>query len=193
LARWIERPFRPQGQDPRAVLLAAMTDFGGSALAARAVAFYDDPRQFEAFLDGLRLEAPWTEHARAPIPAELAFEIFFVLLLENKYLGYIGWDAGADQILEAYDRLFARAGLAKFTDAERQEARRICSRCRQRGDPLLLLFDHLAAAAKARGREIVHLNMGQADQFPALLPPEAYRRWTRWNSPKFGKRFPVIP
>jgi hypothetical protein len=93
LARWIERPFRPQGQDPRAVLLAAMTDFGGSALAARAVAFYDDPRQFEAFLDGLRLEAPWTEHARAPIPAELAFEIFFVLLLENKYLGYIGWDA----------------------------------------------------------------------------------------------------
>jgi hypothetical protein len=127
------------------------------------------------------------------MPAELAFEMFFVLLLENNYLGYVDWDAGGDEVLEAYDRFFLRAGLAKFTDAEREEAARICTPCRQRGDPLLTLFDHLAAAAKTRAWEIVRFNMGQADQFPALLTPEAYRRWTRWNASKFCKGFPVIP
>jgi hypothetical protein len=170
-----------------------MTDFSNSALASRAVAFYDDPQQFEEFLDGVNREGPWAEYARAPKPAELAFEIFFVLLLENNYLGYVDWDAGGDEVLEAYDRLFLRAGLAKFTDAEREEAARICTRCRQRGDPLLMLFDHLDAAAKTRARKIVHFNMGQADQFPVLLTPEAYGRWTRWNAPKFGKGSPVIP
>ena len=170
-----------------------MTDFSDSALASRAVAFYDNPQQFQAFLESMSQEAPWEEYARAPMSAELAFEIFFVLLRESNYVGYVDWDAGGDEVLDAYDRLFLRAGLAKFTDAEREEAARICTRCRERGDPLLMLFDHLAAAAKTRDREIVHIYMGQADQFPALLTPEAYRRWTRWNAPKFGKGFPVIP
>jgi hypothetical protein len=170
-----------------------MTDFGNSTLASRAVAFYDDPQQFETFLDSLRKDAPWFETGRAPKPAELAFEIFFVLLEENHYLGYVDWDAGGEEVLEAYDRLFLRAGLSEFTDTEREEAARICTRCRKRGDPLLMLFDHLEAAAKTRARKIVHFHMGQADQFPALLTQEAYRRWTRWNTPKFGKGFPVIP
>src|SRR5262245_34108083 len=170
-----------------------MTDFSNPALASRAVALYDNPQQFEAFLDRVNQEAPWSADERVPTPAELAFEIFFNLLSENNYLGYVDCDAGADQVLEAYDRLFLRASLAKFTPAEREDAAGICSRCRKRGDPLLMLFDHLHAATKARGREIVHFNMGQADQFPALLTPEAYQRWTRWNAPKFGKGFPVIP
>src|SRR5215467_3687332 len=49
LARWIQRPFRRQRQDPRDVLLAAMTDFGDAA--------YDDPQQFEAFLDSVNQES----------------------------------------------------------------------------------------------------------------------------------------
>ena len=130
LARWILRPFRRQRQDPRDVLLAAMTDFGDAALASRAVAFYDDPQQFEAFLDSVNQEAPWSADERVPTPAELAFEIFFYLLSENNYLGYVDRDAGADQVLEAYDRLFLRVGLAKFTAAERENAARICLRCR---------------------------------------------------------------
>jgi len=170
-----------------------MTDFSNSALASRAVTFYDDPQQFEAFLQSVRQDAPWSADDRVPTPAELAFEIFFVLLLEDNYIGYVDWDAGANEVLDAYDRLFSRASLAKLTDAERQMAAHICIRCRRRGDPLLMLFDHLATAAKARKREIVHFHMGQADQFPALLTAEAYRRWTRWNAPKFGKGFPVIP
>src|SRR5262249_20264701 len=193
LARWIQRLFRRQRQDPRDVLLAAMTDFGDAALASRAVAFYDDPQPFEAFLDSVNQEAPWSADERVPTPAELAFEIFFYLLSENNYLGYVDWDAGADQVLEAYDRLFLRSGLAKFTAAEREDAARICLRCRKRGDPLLMLYDHLETAAKARGRKIVHFNMGQGDQFPSLLTPDAYQRWTRWKAPKFGKEFPVIP
>ena len=67
---------------------------------------------------------------------------------------------GADEVLDAYDRLFSRTGLAKFTDPEREEAARICTRCRTRGE---MLFDHLDAAAKTRAREIVHFNMGQAE------------------------------
>ena len=31
-----------------------MTDFSNSALASRALAFYDDLRQFEAFLESVR-------------------------------------------------------------------------------------------------------------------------------------------
>src|SRR5215475_8985222 len=193
LARWIERLFRRQRQDPRDVLLAAMSDFSGSDLASRAGAFYDNPQQFEAFLDGVNQEAPWSADERVPTAAELAFEIFFNLLIENNYIGHITWDAGGDEVLDSYDRLFSTAGLAKFTDDEREDAARICTRCRKRGDPLLMLFDHLHAAAKRRGREIVHFNMGQGDQFPALLTPDAYRRWERWNAPKFGKGFPVIP
>src|SRR4029453_9842655 len=50
LASWVQR-FRRKTKDPRDVLLAAMTDFSNSALASRAVAFYDNPQQFEAFLD----------------------------------------------------------------------------------------------------------------------------------------------
>ena len=192
MASWVQR-LRRKTQDPRDVLLAAMTDFSDSDLASRAVAFYDNPQQFETFLDAVNQEAPWSADERVPTPAELAFEIFFNLLIENNYLGYIAWDAGGDEVLEGYDRLFSTAGLAKFTDGEREEAARICTRCRKRGDPLLMLFDHLHAAAKTRGREIVHFNMGQGDQFPALLTPEAYRRWTRWNAPKFGKGFRVIP
>jgi hypothetical protein len=170
-----------------------VTDFGNSALASRAVAFYDDPQQFEAFLDSVNQSVPWWDDDRVPAPAERAFEIFFNLLSENNYIGYVDWDAGGDQVLEAYDRLFLRAGLARFTDAEREEAARICTRCKERGDPLLMLFDHLETAVKTRGRKIVHIHLGQADQFPALLSPEAYRRWTRWSAPKFGKGFPVIP
>jgi len=191
LASWVQR-FRRKTHDPRDVLLAAMTDFSNSALASRAIAFYDDPQQFEVFLEGVRQDAPWSADERVPMPAELAFEIFFVLLLEDNYIGYVDWDAGGGEVLDAYDRLFSRADLAKFTAAEREQAARICIRCRKRGDPLLMLFDHLQAAAKARAREIVRFQMGQADQFPALLTPEAYRRWTRWSAPKFGKGFPVI-
>jgi hypothetical protein len=88
---------------------------------------------------------------RIPTPAELAFEIFFVLLLEGNYIGYVNWDAGA---LDAYDRLFSRTGLAKFTDSEREEAARICTRCRRCGNPLLILFDHLDAAAKTRAGKL---------------------------------------
>ena len=192
MASWVQMLFRRQRQDPRHVLRQAVTDFSNSALASRALAFYDDPQQFEAFLESVRQEAPWSADERVPMPAELAFEIFFVLLLEDNYIGYVDWDAGGGEVLDAYDRLFSRAGLAKFTAAEREEAARICIRCRKRGDPLLMLFDHLQSAAKARAREIVRFHMGQADQFPALLTPEAYRRWTRWNAPKFGKGFPVI-
>jgi hypothetical protein len=36
------------------------------------------------------------------MPAELAFEIFFVLLRENNYLGHVDWDAGGDEVLESY-------------------------------------------------------------------------------------------
>ena len=103
-----------------------------------------------------------TADQRVPTPAELAFEIFFNLLIENNQLGHIAWDAGGDEALEGYDRLFSTAGLAKFTDGECEEAANICTRCRKRGDPLLMLFDHLHAAAKTRGREIVHSNMGKA-------------------------------
>jgi hypothetical protein len=193
LASLVQKLFRRKSEDPRDVLLAAMIDFSNSALASRALAFFDDPRLFEEFLDSINQEGPWAEFARAPTPAELAFEIFFELLSENNYLGYVDWDAGCVEVLEAYDRLFLRASLAKFTDAEREVAARICTRCKKRGDPLLMLFDHLEAAAKTRARRIVRFNMGQADQFPALLTPEACRRWTRWNAPKFGKGFPTIP
>jgi hypothetical protein len=103
----------------------------------------------------------WSADERVPTPAELAFEIFFNLLIENDHLGHIAWDAGADEVLEGYDRLFSTAGLAKFTDGEREEAASICTRCRKRGDLLLMLFDHLHAAAKTRGREIVHFNMAR--------------------------------
>jgi hypothetical protein len=187
----VPRPPRPRRASDHAAVRA--TDFSDSDLAARAVAFYDNPQQFEAFLEGVNQEAPWSADERVPTPAQLAFEIFFNLLIENNYLGYIAWDAGGDEVLEGYDRLFSTAGLDKFTDGEREEAARICTRCRKRGDPLLMLFDHLHAAAKTRGRKIVHFNMGQGDQFPALLTPDAYRRWERWNAPKFGKGFPVIP
>ncbi len=55
LASWMQTPFRRQRQNPRDVLLAAMTDFSNSALASRAVAFYDDPQQFEEFLGKSRI------------------------------------------------------------------------------------------------------------------------------------------
>ena len=89
-----------QRPDPRDVLLAAMTDFSDSDLASRAVAYYDNPQQFEAFLDEVNQESPWSGDERVPTPAELAFEIFFNLLIENNYLEYIAWDAGGDEVLD---------------------------------------------------------------------------------------------
>ena len=89
------------------------------------------------------------------MPAELAWR-------ENNDLGYVDWDAGGDKALESYDRLSLRVGLAKFTDAEREQAARICAHCKKRGDPLPRLFDHLAATARTRARRIVGFNMGQA-------------------------------
>jgi hypothetical protein len=81
--------------------LAAMIDFSNSALAPQALAFFDDPRLLEAFLGSVNQEGPWAEYGRAPMPAELAFEIFFVLLREN-ILGYVDWDAGGDEVLKSY-------------------------------------------------------------------------------------------
>jgi hypothetical protein len=164
LARWIQRLFRRQRQDPRDVLRAGHDRFRQFRLASRAVAFYGAGTRSSSHqgTDWFTLSRNASNCCGSS--AERAFEIFFNLLSENNYIGYVDWDAGGDQVLEAYDRLFLRAGLARFTDAEREEAARICTRCKERGDPLLMLFDHLETAVKTRGREIVRIHLGQADQ-----------------------------
>jgi hypothetical protein len=45
-----------------------MTDFSNFALASRAVAFYDDLQQFEASLESVCEEAPWSSDERVPAP-----------------------------------------------------------------------------------------------------------------------------
>src|SRR5215510_10278867 len=85
-------------RSPRDVLLAAMTDLANPALAAKALSLYDNPREFEAFLDNLDLGAPWSGEGRTPTPPELAYEIYFTLLSENSFLGNIDWAAGVEDI-----------------------------------------------------------------------------------------------
>jgi hypothetical protein len=177
-------------RSPRDVLMAAMTDFATPALAAKALSFYDNPREFEAFLANLGREAPWSEEGRIPTPPELAFEIYFTLLSENSFLGNIDWAAGGEDILAEFDRLFSSAGLIPFTEAECDEATRICSTHEGRGEAFPSLIRHLEVAARNRGRTVVYFGMGQDANFPLLLKPECYKQW---RFAKFGTGFRVLP
>lgn len=186
---WLQNVLGGPRQSPREILLAAMTDFANPELAARAVQFYDNPQEFEAYLDGLYLEPPWAEHQRAPEPAELAFEIFSELLTQNGYLGNIDWKTGHEGIFEVFDRLFASSGLPIVTDAEKIEAERIIAASKER-TVFMALWKYLDALARARERDVVHFYTGSDAHAPALLTPEARKRW---RSAKFGKGFRVIP
>jgi len=189
---WLRKLLGGANQDrsPKDVLMAVMADLANPALAAKALRLYDNPQEFEAFLANLGQEAPWSEEGRIPTPPELAFEIYFALLSENSLLGYIDWAAGREEILAEFDRLFASAGLIPFTEAERDEATRICSMCEGRGDAFPALIRHLEVAAQTRGRTVVYFGMGQDANFPLLLTPECYKRW---RFARFGTGFRVIP
>ena len=192
MAGWVQKLLggRSQARSPRDLLADAMADFANADLASQALRFYDTPQAFEIFLDENNLqEAPWSDGGRAPTSPELAFEIFFRLLIANARIGQIDWASDAAEVIQVFDRLFAAAGTAQLADAERAELEQIGSHGK-RGEAFLKLAPHLEAAAQTRGRKVAYFGMGQDAHFPALLTPQAYARWRR---AKFGKGFPVLP
>lgn len=165
-------------------------DFANTELTALALHFFDNPRDYEAFLDQNRMqEAPWEDDARSPSPGELAFEVFFNVLISKSHIGYVDWSSGTDEIVQVFNRLFSKAGVASLAEVEQDEFFHATADC-GRGGAFPKLVPHLARAADRRGRKVVYFDMGSDANFPALLSLQAYERWRK---AKFAEGFPVVP
>jgi hypothetical protein len=190
MIRWLKNLLGPKAPppDPRQILAEAISEIGDPSLVPKAMELYDSPEAFDAYMYEAHLEPPWVSDDRAPRPGELGYEILWTVLEQNGRAGFIDWATGVIGILDTFDELFVKAGVARFSVEQRTELERLHEHA-ERGKAFRALFKTLDRAAQERGLEVTYRSLDHDAHYPVLLTPAAYKRW---DNAMFAKGLPVI-